>query len=187
MTSRRDVQMKGAVLLLVLALISPVFASGQVETGRRDVRASRPGGFCLKDVTVREITPMRASNGRMELSGTLTKVRAGDAAGPESAPQEADLPRAAFALGQNFPNPFNPQTVIEISVPECGGEAANLTVYDLRGRLVDTLVNGFLAPGRYRLVWDGRSGRGEHVSSGVYFYRLTVAGRSETRRMILAK
>jgi len=186
MNKERSIERR-VIVLLVIVLTSPVFASGQNEAGRRDIRAPVPGGFVLKDVTVREIMPMRASNRWMELSGTLTKVREGDAAGLKSVPSEADPPRAAFGLGQNFPNPFNPRTVIEISVPECGGEATNLIVYDLRGRFVDTIVDGYLAPGRYRLIWEGRNGNGEPVSSGVYFYRLTVAGRSETRRMILAK
>ncbi len=89
-----------------------------------------------------------------------------------------------FALYQNYPNPFNPQTTITFDV---GGEPGtvcevNLAIYDVRGRLVRTLVDGKLEAGRHSVVWDGRNSGGR-MASGVYFYNLeTEAGRL-TRKM----
>ncbi len=96
---------------------------------------------------------------------------------------------ASFLLGQNYPNPFNPVTKIKFSVPPSlssphgvGGDLVQLKVYDVRGREVQTLVNERLNAGTYEATFDGSS-----LNSGVYFYRLTTEGFSETRRMILLK
>jgi len=62
-----------------------------------------------------------------------------------------------------------------------------LSVYTATGREVTTLVDQVQGPGEYRVVWDGRDQKGAEVASGVYFYRLTWNGSSETRRMVLLK
>jgi hypothetical protein len=92
----------------------------------------------------------------------------------------------AFGLGQNFPNPFNPSTVIRYDVP-AGGGAVNLRIYDVGGRLVRTLVDGFEAAGRKSVAWHGKNNRGELVATGVYFYRMTAPGFERTRKMVLLK
>jgi WD40 repeat protein len=93
--------------------------------------------------------------------------------------------RAAFALEQNAPNPFNPTTRIRFTLPEDGH--ANLTIYDVAGRRVRTLVDDKRRANHYDVVWDGRDHKGQTVASGVYFYRL-VAGRHEkTLKMLLLK
>jgi hypothetical protein len=90
------------------------------------------------------------------------------------------------ALGQNFPNPFNPTTVIEHTVRE--GVHARLTVYDSSGRLVRTLVDEASMEGGPRAAaWDGTDDAGRPLSSGVYFARLEAAGESVTRKMVLLK
>jgi hypothetical protein len=101
------------------------------------------------------------------------------------------VPVSRAALGQNYPNPFNPATKIEYWVPE-GLKASqrsdvNVTVYDVRGARVRTLVSGSKSAGHYVAQWDGRDERGTPVSSGIYFYRMTVAGFSGTRKMVLLK
>jgi hypothetical protein len=75
-----------------------------------------------------------------------------------------------YALHPNMPNPFNASTRISYTLPRVG--VIRLTVYDLRGGLVCTLMDGLQEAGEYQVVWDGRSGRGEEVSSGVYIVRL---------------
>jgi hypothetical protein len=100
------------------------------------------------------------------------------------------VPVSRAALGQNFPNPFNPVTKIEYWVPEGspGSKAGvNLVVYDVRGARVRTLVSGTKAAGRYEAQWDGRNDTGSPVSSGVYFYRMTAPGFATTRKMLLLK
>jgi len=94
-------------------------------------------------------------------------------------------PRRYELLG-NFPNPFNPVTEIRYALPAPAD--VTLEVYDLSGRVVRRLLRGQAQdPGRYAVLWDGRSDRGVSVASGVYFYRLTADGRSLSRKMILLK
>jgi len=99
---------------------------------------------------------------------------------------EDPIPGPASRLAQNAPNPFNPVTTISYSVGR-GGARVKLTVFDVTGRRVVDLVDGISEAGEQRARWDGRNAAGQRVSSGVYFYRLTVDDWSATRRMILLK
>jgi hypothetical protein len=92
---------------------------------------------------------------------------------------------APFELAQNAPNPFNPVTTIPFELARAG--RVTLDVYDVAGRRVRSLADGDLAAGLHQRSWDGRDDAGRAVASGVYFYRLKAAGRSETRRMLLLK
>ncbi|MDD5362001.1 MAG: SBBP repeat-containing protein [Ignavibacteria bacterium] len=85
-----------------------------------------------------------------------------------------------YALSQNYPNPFNPITNVKFSIINSG--QAKLIVYDVQGREIQTLVNEPLKPGTYETTFDGSK-----YTSGVYFYRLTAEGYSETKRMALIK
>jgi C1A family cysteine protease len=86
----------------------------------------------------------------------------------------------------NYPNPFNPTTAISYTVPEPGAEV-RLTVYDLAGRVVRTLVEGVEQGGDHVVVWHGRDDAGRPVGSGVYFYRLVVGSESVERKMVMLK
>ena len=92
---------------------------------------------------------------------------------------------STFALSQNRPNPFNPQTAIHFSL--VNGGPASLTVFDVSGRAVRRLLNGPAAPGSHTVVWDGRDDAGHALPSGIYLYRLDADHRSETRKMILVQ
>ncbi len=97
------------------------------------------------------------------------------------------LPKA-YALAQNFPNPFNPSTTIAFSIPEGAGETrVRLDIFNLRGQLVRTLADGLLEPGEHRVQWDGIDTGGHRVASGVYFYRLTSREFTATRKMVILK
>jgi hypothetical protein len=87
---------------------------------------------------------------------------------------------SAFILGQNYPNPFNPVTKINYDIPKTA--AVKLTVYDLLGREVKTLINELKNPGRYEVTFDG-----SNLSSGVYFYRINADAFSDIRKMVLIK
>jgi hypothetical protein len=104
---------------------------------------------------------------------------------PTNATAVGDLPDA-FALRANVPNPFNPITTIDYDVRR-GGADVSITIYDVSGRLVRTLVRDHRAAGHYRTQWDGRDEAGRPVASGVYFYRMQAADFSETRKMVLLK
>lgn len=94
-------------------------------------------------------------------------------------------PRYKFQLAQNYPNPFNPQTTIAFSLENASN--ARLTIYDVNGATVRTLVDEHRQPGNYREPWDGRSDTGESVASGVYFYRLTAASFASSRKLVLLR
>jgi hypothetical protein len=85
-----------------------------------------------------------------------------------------------FTLWQNFPNPFNPTTTIQYTI--VSSQYTTLKVYDILGREVAVLVNGFSPPGRYMVRFDGSA-----LASGMYIYRLESGGRSVVRSMMLVK
>ena len=94
------------------------------------------------------------------------------------------------ALNQNYPNPFNPVTTIVYDLGFVDGpfQKVNLTVYDILGRNVKTLVNEQQGIGRYRLKWNGKDQNGVPVASGIYFvHLLTDMGRSQTKKIMLIR
>ncbi len=92
----------------------------------------------------------------------------------------SDLPPATFSLSQNFPNPFNPKTVITYQLPV--SSYVTLEVFDVLGRNVATLVNEKKQPGTYSAEWDA-----SRAASGIYFYRLTAGTFSATKKMAVVK
>ncbi len=90
-----------------------------------------------------------------------------------------------FTLNQNFPNPFNPETVISFSLDKPGD--VTLAVFDILGRRVTTLYQGYLAAGQHQFRWNGTDEYANGVASGVYFYRLSSEQVSLTRKMALMK
>jgi len=98
----------------------------------------------------------------------------------------------AFDLERNYPNPFNPVTTIHYSVPGRYSKGVKqhvkLRIYDIRGRLIKTLVSSKKRPYRYRIQWNGKANNGRYVASGVYFYRIEVGDRfMKTRKMVVVK
>jgi len=85
-----------------------------------------------------------------------------------------------FSLSQNYPNPFNPNTKIRFDLPK--NVNVKLTIYDMLGREVETIVNEHLNAGSYEVNWDGKK-----YTSGVYYYRLNAGEFVETKKMILVK
>ena len=98
---------------------------------------------------------------------------------------ETRVPRR-LALHQNAPNPFNPTTAIRYDVP-AHGATVELVVYDVLGRHVRTLADGFERGGRKRVTWDGRNALGQPAATGVYFVRMQAGGFVQTRKMVLLK
>jgi hypothetical protein len=101
-------------------------------------------------------------------------------AAPTTPPVESTL------LMQNAPNPFRGSTVIRYRIPEGSSyRSVRLRVFDLNGRVVRNLVDGEQPPGSYSASWDGRDARGVPVASGIYLYRLEVAGRALSRKLVV--
>lgn len=109
------------------------------------------------------------------------EVQMSSEAEPDSGEHLAD-PNAPLA---NYPNPFNLGTVVDYSLPTDGW--VHLEVYDMAGHRVAVLDSGRRSRGPHRIVWDGRSGSGGYVASGVYLSRLSVNGKSWCRKMVLVR
>lgn len=90
-----------------------------------------------------------------------------------------------LALEGNYPNPFNPMTVIKFAVPSAGN--VELAVYDVRGVKIRTLVSETMEPGSHEVTWMGRDDSGRGVASGTYFYRISSGGQSVVGKMLLMK
>ena len=98
-----------------------------------------------------------------------------------------DTPAAAsFALHPNLPNPFNPVTTIRYDVPASGADVS-ISIYDVTGRLIRSLVKEHRAAGEWSVQWHGENDRGQGVASGVYFYRMRAGEFVETKKMMLLK
>jgi M6 family metalloprotease-like protein len=102
------------------------------------------------------------------------------------------------ALLSNYPNPFNPETIIRFTVvseqrianseqKETSKQRVTIDIYNSRGRKVRSLVDGEYATGEHNIVWDGTDDNGSSVGSGVYFYRMSAGDYNETRKMLLIK
>ncbi len=89
----------------------------------------------------------------------------------------------SLELHQNYPNPFNPTTVIPYSIPDIA--EVQLSVYNLLGQKIRTLIDNVQDPGSYKVTWNGKDDSGKMVSSGIYFYRLAAGIFSQTRKLIL--
>ena len=88
-----------------------------------------------------------------------------------------------FALGTNYPNPFNPATTIPLAVLD-GARNVDLTIYNVLGQPLRQLWTGPLSAGEHRLTWDGRDAQGQSVAAGVYLYRMQVDAQTHARKMV---
>jgi M6 family metalloprotease-like protein len=93
-------------------------------------------------------------------------------------------------LSQNYPNPFNPTTEIAFEIPvieNISSNYVNISVYNIRGQKIKTLLDGIYPSGQHSISWNGTDDIGNSVGSGVYFYRLSMGEIVETRKMIMIK
>jgi hypothetical protein len=99
--------------------------------------------------------------------------------------QSEDAPRDVSLSVSASPNPFNPTTTISFHVPQ--SSHVTLSIYDIAGHRINTLVNRTMEQGLERVVWDGRDAYGNPVGSGVYFYRVKACGAVTVGKMLLLK
>ena len=98
---------------------------------------------------------------------------------------QIDIKPEIFSLHQNYPNPFNPSTTIAYDLPIAS--IVNITIYDMMGRKIKTLVNEYEAAGFKYTQWDGRNDKNESVSAGLYVYLLQTEKFMQNRKMIFLK
>jgi len=97
-----------------------------------------------------------------------------------ASPHAAENIPTDFALAQNFPNPFNPATEIAFQIARAGH--AELSIYNIAGEKVRTLISGNVAPGNHSVKWDGKNEGGRRLASGTYVYRLKAGNFSEAKK-----
>ena len=124
------------------------------------------------DNTSRIYGSMTNSGGYYSIAIPQTGIRDRDGRQPEG-----------FRLGQNYPNPFNPSTVICYEIPSSGH--IRLEVFDILGRKIRTIINGYESEGMGQAVWDGTDDNGNTVPAGVYLYSLAAGNNLQTRKMVL--
>lgn len=90
-----------------------------------------------------------------------------------------------FELTQNYPNPFNPTTKFKFSLPK--ESDVTIVVFDITGRVVNTLANAKFGAGQYEVDWDGRNSMNNQIASGVYFYKITAGSYTDVKKMVLLK
>ena len=98
---------------------------------------------------------------------------------------EGSIVLFGYMLSQNHPNPFNPETTIRYELSETG--AVRLSLYNVSGQLIRTLVDGERFAGTYSVTWDGRDDSGRDVASGVYVSQMEVAGFRAVRKLVLVR
>ncbi|NIN01126.1 MAG: M20/M25/M40 family metallo-hydrolase [candidate division Zixibacteria bacterium] len=132
---------------------------------------SSPGVFDLSSLEIKEAI-------LVDVAGRKLDVNIVDKLGKSNLPKE-------FSLSQNYPNPFNPYTAIEYALPrDC---EVKITIYNILGQRVKTLVQEHQKAGHKRIEWDGRDGRGEELATGIYFYRIEAEQFVQTKKMLLLK
>ncbi len=90
-----------------------------------------------------------------------------------------------FMLFQNYPNPFNSSTTISYQIPKIC--YVNISIFDINGRLVQTLVNQRQNAAKYKVIWDGKDNSGNDVCSGLYFYVVKTGNFKDSRKMLILR
>tara|TARA_Y100001933_G_scaffold48751_1_gene47475 strand:- start:10541 stop:12112 length:1572 start_codon:yes stop_codon:yes gene_type:complete len=120
---------------------------------------------------------------QIDLDGTTSRSQTVEVLLSPTAVAELALP-TVNALQQNFPNPFNPETMISFDLS--GDQVVSLTIYDMAGQVVRKLVDAQpMTVGSYKQMWDGRNNSGAKVGSGIYFYQLRAGDFIAKRKMTL--
>ncbi len=163
---------------------APAVATFTATGGPRGIRVEEAGhkivftGFPFEDVKTSAAAP--------DNQKTLV-ARVLDWFAPDTGIDgEGDSQYRRVALGQNFPNPFNPTTTIAFTVPT-GAAHVSLVIHNVNGQVVRTLVDGSVAPGPHSIVWDGKDDAGKSLASGIYFSRIEAGGDRALRKMALLK
>lgn len=111
--------------------------------------------------------------------------RTGNALDATTSSDDSWVPDLPTSLGNNYPNPFNPETRISFTVSH--QQHIDLSIYNVKGQLLRTLVNGEVEKGSHQVYWNGTDDQGQRVSSGIYLYRLKSTDKVEMQKMMLLK
>jgi len=155
-----------------------LFVIDRLAPGTYTVTADKPGYDPSSQTTA---SPGYNADGRPQPATTSPLNMA------QTVMSVGDLETASsgYALAQNYPNPFNPITQIVFSLPK--NDHVELSIYNILGQKIVTLVNGKMSAGTYQIAWDARDAHGLSVPSGIYLYQLKAGDFKATRRMLLLR
>ena len=164
---------------MVWDYINPVVKEGPLNQGETPALDDRNHQYNAVFKIHRYPTDYPAFDGKdLSPKGTLELYPSGVEGFGETIPKQ-------FKLNQNYPNPFNPETVIsyQLSVPG----TVFLTIYNLFGHEVKTLVHEFKSAGFYQTIWDGKDSQKNNVGSGFYLYELKCGDMAVRKKMTLLR
>jgi len=123
--------------------------------------------------------------GNVIYSGNAPDIGIHEYSFPTSISYEKSTVADNFMLRQNYPNPFNPITTIKYQLPQAA--QVNITIYNLLGEKVRTLVSDFKQPGYFQVQWNGLNESGNQAASGIYIYRIQAGEFTDVKKMVLLK
>jgi len=144
------------------------FAMDQFD-GQSSIQLLRNNDFSLK---------VKVTDSAGDVAYAIHSVDVGGLGKQVSSNDGTDLP-TVYSLQGNYPNPFNPTTVIRYQLPVAS--TVSIALYDVRGRLIKQLVDQTQAGGYYNILWDGRTHDGNRASSGTYLYRISAKSLNDDR------
>lgn len=175
-----------SVLIGLLAFVNSAFV--QTSTNFKLVQSKysdqilsfSSSGFKLTETKYISLSQVKATSKNYVLNGPpkITSVNLATALSNLSLPTE-------FVLKQNYPNPFNPETMIEYELPRA--TKVKLTIHNVLGQLVRTIIQNEQVSGTHQVCWDGKNDQGLQLPNGVYIYRLVADQFTQQRKCILLK
>ncbi len=189
----------GATRREIRAAVDALFEEWGIERpdgqGRKDGKGKNGNRGWMGDLSEEQRTTIRELIQEMRADGaTREEIRQAVNAlleewgidGDENDPDGAQLRREQKNIqATNAPNPFNPTTTITYSLEEAS--PVSVHIYNAHGQLIRTLIDSNVSEGQHSITWNGLNDRGEQVSSGMYFYKVTSANETVTERMMLMK
>ena len=174
MNTKNDMKVLILVLCLITFYTSPCYAaiSGYVKDTMGNPVTGAMITFTDESNPVNEFSSITNVSGRYEINELVTNIEENVQSTPKY-----------FVLQQNYPNPFNPMTTIPFILDKPG--FIDLTIYNVLGQKVRSLVHGYRSAGSYTVIWNGRDDTGKSVGAGIYIYQLRSNSMVESRKMLL--
>ncbi len=155
-----------------------------------------PGREGIGVYEIGSLEPIRVLSDRSEFVFTIPeeipaeeydnfKIEAAYIETSSTSSEPEEIPGIQTELHKNYPNPFNPETTISFSLAQAG--EIKITIYNIKGQKVQTLVNDQLPTGKHSAIWNGTNDNGKKVTSGIYFYKLKTDSYVETKKMMMLK
>ncbi len=166
-----------------IGLASGMMTAYNADNGNLLIAMAGSGSFSGSgDVVIitlqKKHTPIPMASTRLEIVSALLNESA-----PMIEEHQYDSEVVRFALGSVSPNPFTEAAVISFSAPRAA--SVSIDVYDVHGRLVQTVLSGQVEAGTHQVTWDGRDSAGSKVARGVYFCRMNAGEFSATEKMVM--